>query len=381
MKPIRNILVTGGAGFIGSNLSLSLLNRGYGVTVLDNLSPQVHGDCPHVTSPLYRSVEGKVRFVHGCVTSRAAWEEALHDVDAVVHLAAETGTGQSMYEIQRYTQTNIGGTALLLDLLAGAAHRVRRLAVASSRAVYGEGKYLCTACGVVFPGARKDADMAHGDFECKCPRCGGSLTLQPTSEDSRLAPTSVYGITKQMQEQLVMTVCPTLGIDPVVFRYQNVYGPGQSLANPYTGILSIFSTRIKNGHEINLFEDGRESRDFVYIDDVVNATVLGMEREEAASHVLNVGTGAPVDVATVARELQKCYGANVPLRISGSYRLGDIRHCYADTTVTRQTLGFAPKVSFAEGVRRFAEWVNLQPLQHDRYEKAIEEMKQKGMYK
>ena len=277
---MKNILITGGAGFIGSNLALKLLKRGYRVTVLDSLAAQIHGDDPD-RSPLYGSIKNEVRFVHGDVTVREDWEKALKDQDAIVHLAAETGTGQSMYEIQKYTETNIGGTSLMLDILTNSKHRVRKVVVASSRAIYGEGRYLSRTYGYVYPLSRTEEYMSQGDFECKYPGEPAPLTLVGTTEDSLIHPTSVYGITKHVQEQLVMTVCPTLGIAPVAFRYQNVYGPGQSLSNPYTGILSIFSTRIKNKNGINVFEDGKESRDFVYIEDVVDATIAGLEKEQA----------------------------------------------------------------------------------------------------
>ena len=204
--------------------------------MLDSLAAQIHGDDPD-RSPLYGSIKNKVRFVHGDVTVREDWEKALKDQDAIVHLAAETGTGQSMYEIQKYTGTNIGGTSLMLDILTNSKHRVRKVVVASSRAIYGEGRYLSRTYGYVYPLSRTEEYMSQGDFECKYPGEPAPLTLVGTTEDSLIHPTSVYGITKHVQEQLVMTVCPTLGIAPVAFRYQNVYGPGQSLSNPYTGIL------------------------------------------------------------------------------------------------------------------------------------------------
>ncbi len=375
-----NILITGGAGFIGSNVALKLMAKGYDVTVLDNLSPQIHGDDPDRFSPLYLSIRDKVRFVRGSVISREDWLRALEGVDAIIHLAAETGTGQSMYEIKRYTDVNIGGTALMLDLLTNTKHSVQKVVVAASRAIYGEGRYFSQELGYVYPTSRADEDMARGDFECKYPG-SGSLTLVGTTEDSQIHPTSVYGITKQVQEQLVMTVCPSIGIAPVAFRYQNVYGPGQSLSNPYTGILSIFSTRIKNGNGLNIFEDGRETRDFVYIDDVVDATILGLEKDEANGEAFNVGTGVATDVLTVARTLIARYGVEVPVTVSGNYRLGDIRHNYADITKARRLLGFEPKWSFERGIAAFARWVNEQQVQVDRYEDSIEEMKQKGLYK
>ncbi|MDP4278789.1 MAG: NAD-dependent epimerase/dehydratase family protein, partial [Bacteroidota bacterium] len=353
----------------------------YCVTVLDNLSPQIHGNDPSVDSPLYLSIVDKVRFIKGSVTSREDWEKALEDQDAVIHLAAETGTGQSMYQIQHYIDVNVGGTALLLDILANRKYLVNKLIVASSRAIYGEGKYRCPKHGVVYPVARLDDDMAAGDFSCKCPVCRREVELLPTTEDSLLHPTSVYGIAKQTQEQLVLTVGQSLGIAAVAYRYQNVYGPGQSLSNPYTGILSIFSTRIKNGKDINIFEDGKETRDFVYIDDVAEATILGLEREEANGEVFNVGTGVLTDVMTVAQTLCRNYGINVPLTISGNYRLGDIRHNVADITKIREKLGFEPEWDFERGMAAFTRWVNDQAVQCDKYEQSLQEMKEKGLYK
>lgn len=377
---IKNVLITGGAGFIGSNLALKLIEKGYQVTVLDNLSPQIHGDNPTETSPLYLSIKDKVKFIHGTVTSKSDWEEALKDQDAIVHYAAETGTGQSMYEVEKYVDVNINGTALMLNLLVNGSYNVKKVVVASSRSIYGEGKYISKELGAVYPTQRESIHMDQGDFEVKYPN-SSALTLVGTDEESKIHPSSVYGITKQNQEQMVLTVCPTVGIAGVAFRYQNVYGPGQSLKNPYTGILSIFSTQIKNGNNINIFEDGLESRDFVYIDDVVDATILGLEKEEANNQVFNVGTGVATNVLTVANELVKNYGVDVAINVSGNYRLGDIRHNYADLTKINKLLGFSPKVSFEAGLKNFAEWVNTQEVQEDKYQKSIDEMKAKGLYK
>lgn len=378
---MKNILITGGAGFIGSNIAQKLIAKGYNVTVIDNLSKQVHGENPEKSSPLFLSIKGKVKFIKGSVTSRQDWMKALEGQEAVIHLAAETGTGQSMYEIDKYVGTNIGGTALLLDILTNTKHNVKRVVVAESRAIYGEGKYQCPKCGDVYPQERKDEDMSKGDFECKCPKCGGEVALVATTEDSAIHPSSVYGISKQVQGQLVHLVCKSIGVESVSFRYQNVYGPGQSLTNPYTGILSIFSTRIKNGNGLNIFEDGKETRDFVYIEDVVDATILGMEVPEANGHVFNIGTGVATDVLTIANTLCDKYGIHVPITVSGNYRLGDIRHNYADISLARKILSFNPKWSFADGIEQFTKWVNQQEVQEDNYEASIEEMKKKGLYK
>ena len=377
---MKNILITGGAGFIGSNLALKLISKGYTVTVLDNLSPQIHGDNPKETSPLFLSIKDKVKFIEGTVTNIEDWKKALEGQDVIVHYAAETGTGQSMYEVQKYIDVNITGTSLMLDLLVNGDYNVKKVVVASSRSIYGEGKYMSKELGAVYPKHRVAEDMDNGDFEPNYSN-SSSLTLVATDEDSKIHPSSVYGITKQNQEQMVLTVCPTIGIAGVAFRYQNVYGPGQSLKNPYTGILSIFSTQIKNGNGINIFEDGKESRDFVFIDDVVDATILGIEKEEANNQVFNVGTGVATDVITVAESLSKNYGVEVPITISGNYRLGDIRHNFADLTKIYSTLGFEPKFSFEQGLQLFTNWVNTQEVQEDKYQKSIDEMKAKGLYK
>lgn len=377
----KNVLITGGAGFIGSNIALKLVAKGVNVTVLDSLSEQIHGKNPEETSPLYLSIKDKVRFIKGSVTSREDWMTALESQEAIIHLAAETGTGQSMYEIEKYVNTNIGGTALMLDILTNCKHTVKRVIVAESRAIYGEGKYYSPSLGInVYPEERSDEDMGNGQFECTYPD-GGKLHLVATTEDSKIHPTSVYGISKQVQGQLVHLVCPSIGIDAVSYRYQNVYGPGQSLSNPYTGILSIFSTRIKNGNGINIFEDGKETRDFVFIEDVVDATILGLETKEAAGYAFNIGTGVATDVLTVANTLCEKYNINVPITVSGNYRLGDIRHNFADITLARDVLGFEPKWNFSDGIGEFCKWVNTQDVQADMYETSIQEMKEKGLYK
>lgn len=378
---MKNILITGGAGFIGSNLANKLIEKGHKITVLDNLSPQIHGTDPENTSPLYQSIKDKVTFIKGTVTSKADWQQALEDQHIVVHYAAETGTGQSMYEIQKYVDVNINGTAILLDLLANEPNQVKKVVVASSRSIYGEGKYKSDKLGIVYPKHRTARYMDNGDFDVKYEGTNEVLQLMGTDEDSKIHPSSVYGITKQNQEQMIMTVCPTIGIEPVAFRYQNVYGPGQSLKNPYTGILSIFSTQIKNGNPINIFEDGKESRDFVFIDDVVDATILGIEKDAANGEIFNVGTGIATDVITVAQTLIKYYGINVPVNISGNYRLGDIRHNFADLTKIKSKLNFNPNFSFDEGIAKFAEWVNSQPVEKDNYLRSIEEMRSRGLYK
>ena len=375
---MKNILITGGAGFIGSNLSLKLIEKGFNVTVLDNLSPQIHGENPIKKSFLFLNIKDRVKFINGNITSKTDVSEAIKDQDAIVHLAAETGTGQSMYEIFRYTDVNIGGTALLLDLLSNSEHKVKKVVIASSRSIYGEGKYWSKKQNqYVYPKHRNETAMLNGNFELG----EGDFNLEPTDEESKIHPSSVYGITKQNQEQMIMTVCPTIGIDPVAFRYQNVYGPGQSLSNPYTGILSIFSTLIRNEKKLNIFEDGKESRDFVFIEDVVDATILGLEKSEANNNVFNVGSGEATSVISVAKELLKNYNKNCEITITGNFRLGDIRHNYADLKKIKSMLNFTPEYNFNKGIKLFCDWVLTQEIKESNYEDSISEMKSKGLFK
>ena len=376
---MTKILITGGAGFIGSNLVEALHQKGYEITVLDNLSEQVHGVEPEA-SPLFTAIRGKVRFIRGSVCDRATMEQALEGQDVVVHYAAETGTGQSMYMVDHYTRVNIQATAMMLDILgARKDHGIKRIILASSRSIYGEGKYLTATGAAAYPSHRNERHMQAGRFDLYDPHSGAPLTLVATDEESLIHPSSVYGITKQVQEQLVMTVCPLLGIEPVALRYQNVYGPGQSLSNPYTGILSIFSNLIMGGGKINVFEDGLESRDFVFIDDVVAATVLAVEHATAAGHVFNVGSGVATTVLEVVKHLKMAFNSDIVVNVTGNFRLGDIRHNYADLTKICNLLGFSPKVNFADGIRQFAAWAATQGPKDSAYERSLSEMKERGL--
>jgi dTDP-L-rhamnose 4-epimerase len=256
--------------------------------------------------------------------------------------------------------------------------------VASSRAVYGEGRYDCAEHGVVYPVPRKKSAMDAGDFAVKCPVCESSCSELPTDEASKLHPTSIYGITKLNQEQMVLVATEALGLSGVALRYQNVYGPGQSLNNPYTGILSIFSRLLQADQDINIFEDGEESRDFVYIDDVVEATTLAIHGGSEVTGVFNVGTGVKTTVLEVANTLKEVYGSASELKVSGNYRIGDIRHNFAELSQVREQLGFNPKVDFTTGMAAFSNWV----LSHGKYEstgnsyeESIEEMRARGLMK
>lgn len=378
---MKKVLVTGGAGFIGSNLVLKLIDNGYEVTVLDNLNEQIHGKDIN-QSYSYCLIKDKVNFIKGSVSDRTSWDKALsEDIDLVIHLAAETGTGQSMYEIERYVDTNIKGTAILLDKIVNESLNVKKVIVASSRAIYGEGKFSCEKHGIVYPESRQDEDMKNGDFNVKCPICRENVSMELTDEESKSHPTSVYGYTKKVQEELSILIGKSVGIPVVAFRFQNVYGPGQSLKNPYTGILSIFSTQIKNGNDINIFEDGKETRDFVYIDDVTDAICLSIDNDKANYQVFNVGSGEKLDVMTIANILKQKYNSSVDIHISGNYRLGDIKDNQADLTKSKEILGYEPKVKFEEGISRFVDWVEEQKIEEDCYQKSIQEMKAKGLYK
>jgi dTDP-L-rhamnose 4-epimerase len=375
---MQKILVTGGYGFIGLQVTAQLLDEGLSVRLMDNLSSQIHGAIPnlHDISALR---DPRVEVMRGDVRSRRDWLTAIGGVATVVHLAAETGTAQSMYEIEHYTHSNVGGTALLLDLLANHPHKVKKIVLASSRSVYGEGAYNCAACGRVYPNARTEADLSAEKWQPLCPTCGCTLHCVPTPEDARTNPASIYAVTKFAQEELVRIAGAALGIASVIFRFQNVYGERQSLKNPYTGILSIFSNRIRQRKPIYLFEDGQESRDFVHVSDVARAACLGILNSGADGMTLNVGSGRPTSVNTIARLLKDFLGDRTEPIVSGQYRIGDIRHCYADLTNIREALGFEPTVTLENGLERFVRWVRTQPIEQDGLDRANKELIDRGL--
>lgn len=374
---MQTVLVTGGAGFIGSNLVPLLVDKGYHVRVLDTLSPQVHGMLPGRSLDWLQGSSG-VEFRRASVTSEADLRASLDGVSTVVHLASETGTGQSMYEIDRYCRENVQGTALLMHLIAnGAAPDVRRVLLSSSRSVYGEGAYVHadSAHGErINPAPRSAKDLREHRWEPRCPATGAPLTAVPTREDDRTAPASIYAATKLMQEDLVRIGCSSARLDYATLRLQNVFGEGQSLKNPYTGLLSIFSTRIRRSLELPIFEDGLESRDFVHVLDVAAAFVAALEAPVAVNGIINVGSGVGTPIIEVARALCRAFDAKENIRVTGEFRLGDIRHNVADISRLRQHLNIVPKISLDEGLARFAAWVNEQPLPEDQLGKANEEL-------
>lgn len=374
---IMNVLITGGAGFIGQSLSEALLAQGKRVRILDNFSPQIH-----ITDSFPESFKGNVELIKADVRDRDALKRALSDIETVVHLAAETGTGQSMYEIDRYFSVNVQGTATLLDLLQNddCGKLVRSIVVASSRAVYGEGAYQCARHGLVSPDQRSRVRMSAGFFEPICPDCGSSVNLAATPESSPFMPMSMYGLTKQVQEQAVLLFARTRGINGFGLRYQNVYGPGQSLKNPYTGILAVFSNLARQNQGIEIYEDGLESRDFVYIDDVVEATMRSINYTGQFIGALNVGSGQATSVMTVAQEIKAYFESSSTIKVTGAFRMGDIRHNIADVSKLEQVLGFVPSLPFKQGLANFLGWAAQQaPEDKAAYLRSVNELAARGL--
>ena len=371
-------LITGGLGFIGEHVARLLVEQGRHVLLFDNLSPQTHGAVPEIAMPGLLQ-HSQVEVYRGDVRNPADWERVLPEVSCVIHLAAETGTGQSMYEISRYTGTNVGGTATLLDYLANRRQNISKVILASSRSVYGEGAYQCGQCGVVCPPMRSEDRLSAGQWEPQCPSCGGPIAATATPEDAKLTPASIYAATKLAQEDLLRIATKALGIPAVILRLQNVYGEGQSLKNPYTGLLSIFSNQLRLGMALNLYEDGRESRDFVHVSDVARVVGLALESDAADGHILNVGSGSATTIEEIALLLREYFGNKLPPVVSGQYRLGDIRHGRADLTAIRARLGFEPLVSLEDGLGRFAAWVKTQPIEPDQLGRANQELVERGL--
>ena len=375
---VGKILITGGLGFIGRHVAELLVEQGRQVVLFDNLSPQTHGAVPQISLP---GLVGhpRVEIHRGDVSRPGDWEKALPEVRQVVHLAAETGTAQSMWEISRYTETNVGGTAALLNYLANCKHSVTRIILGSSRSVYGEGAYCCAECGIVYPPMRFEDPLGSGQWEPLCPGCGGPVKAAATSEDAKLAPASIYAATKLAQEDLVRVATRALGIPAVILRMQNVYGEGQSLKNPYTGVLSIFCNQLRLGKTLNLYEDGQESRDFVHVSDVARAIALALSSESADGDTLNVGSGCATTIAQITALVREQFGSKTPPIMAGQYRLGDIRHAFADLTAIRSRLGFEPLVSLEEGLDRFVNWVKTQPVEPDQLARANRELVDRGL--
>ncbi|MFL6197921.1 MAG: SDR family NAD(P)-dependent oxidoreductase [Thermoanaerobaculia bacterium] len=366
------VLITGGAGFIGSHLADELLEHGYQVKALDNLSDQVHG--PHSSRPGYLNPD--VELIEGDVRDPQAVRRALEGVDAVYHYAARVGVGQSMYEVEKYTSVNNLGTAVLLEALI--ERPVRRLVVASSMSIYGEGLYV-DAEGRAVAGQERELERlkAH-DWEVRDDQ-GRPLTPVPTPESKAPCLSSVYALSKYDQERMCLMVGRAYSIPTVALRFFNVYGTRQALSNPYTGVLAIFASRLLNGNPPLIFEDGHQMRDFVHVSDIARASRLALEIEGAGGQVLNVGSGRRYTVREIASAMADVLGRkDVEPEVTGKYRVGDIRHCFADITMARRVLGYEPQMPLERGLIELSSWLEGQ-VATDRVAQAREELAARGL--
>ncbi len=343
------ILITGGAGFIGSHLVDKLVSEGHFVRVLDSFEPQVHQH----KKPDY--LNDKAEYIKGDIRDEKALRKALSEIDYIFNFAAKVGVGQSMYEIKDYVSSNSYGTAFLLDFIINNKLRPKKIIVASSMSIYGEGLYECPKCGLKTPYLRDEKQLKSRSWELKCGTCKGVLEKKPTPETKQLLSTSVYAISKKDQEELCLTVGQSYGIPTVALRFFNVYGPRQSLSNPYTGACAIFSSRISNDNQPLIYEDGMQTRDFVDVRDIVQACLIALKNDDANYKALNVGTGIPTEIINVARILSKLYEKKIKPLVVSKYRVGDIRHCYADISEIKK-LGFKPAYDLEEGLKDLVSW-------------------------
>lgn len=368
------VLVTGGAGFIGSHLVDALVEKGHEVRILDNLDPQVHGEEQKIPEYLNKGIE----FLRGDIRDRKALKKALESIEVIFHHASAVGIGQSMYQIKHYVEVNTLGTALMLDILANEKHKVKKMIVASSMSIYGEGAYKCPKCGRAYPQLRPEEQLAKRDWETRCSRCQRRLKAIATDEKKPLHPTSIYAISKKDQEEMSLSIGRAYGIPTIALRYFNVYGPRQALSNPYTGVAAIFSSRLLNNHSPLIFEDGRQTRDFIHIKDIVRANLLVMERKEADYQIFNVGSGRPISILEIAQVLIEKMGIDVKPQIVNKFRAGDIRHCFADVSKIKRILGFQTEVALEDGIQDLIQWVKKQKAL-DLVEKAARELEEKGL--
>lgn len=371
---IKKILVTGGAGFIGSHLVDQLITKGYEVTILDNLTPQVHEG----KVPLY--LNKKAKFIKGDITNTSDIKKALKGIDAIYHEAAVVGVGQSMYEIENYVFQNILGTAKLLNYLANNKHSVKRILVASSMSAYGEGLYNCKNCGHVRPPLRTDEQMSKKQWELLCPNCQLILTPIGISETEPFSCNSIYAVTKQSQEDMVMIFGKAYNIPVTALRYFNVYGPRQSLSNPYTGVAAIFLSRLKNDKSPVIYEDGLQTRDFISVYDIADANVKCLENEKSFGKIFNLGIGNPITIKNIAEVLAQLLGKNIKPEIAEKFRSGDVRHCSADISLIKNILNWQPSWSFEKGMQDLINWGEKENAK-DLFDQASEELKSKGLLK
>jgi dTDP-L-rhamnose 4-epimerase len=371
----KQILITGGAGFVGSHLADGLLHAGHAVRIFDHLTPQVHGTAHGMGRPAYLSADAEL--IVGDVRDPIRMREALVGVDVIFHFAATVGVGQSMYEISRYMSVNTQGTAEMLQALLDAKHTPEKLIVASSMSIYGEGRYVCLlCCKEAAPPVRSISQLKTGEWDLHCSECRRILEPRPTNEWKPSEINSVYALSKRDQEELCLIYGRTYGIPVTALRFFNIYGTRQALSNPYTGVAAIFASRLINGQAPLVFEDGEQMRDFVSIHDIVRANMLAMERSESDGEVINVGCGKPISIRRVAEILSLSLGRSIEPVITQKYRAGDIRHCYADLTKARALLGYEPQVSHHNGFRELAEWLSEQEAE-DNAETMLKEL---GVY-
>ena len=367
------VLVTGGAGFIGSHIVDLLVENGNRVRVYDCLEPQVHGPNAEPPSCLNPAAE----FVRGDVKDRDAVLRALDGVDVVSHQAAAVGVAQSMYEVEKYVTENSLGVGVLLDVLANEKHSVKRLVVAASNTLYGEGEYECSDCGRIAPAPRPEEQLKQHDWEMHCPQCDRVSHAVPTSETKPLCPTSIYAITKRDHEEMCLCIGRAYGIGTIALRYFNVYGPRQALSNPYAGVAAVYCARLLNGNPPVAYEDGLQTRDFVNVKDIARANLLAIE-SDVSDEVFNVATGRALSVLELGQILIDKLGCDGEPEVAGQYRAGDIRHCYADLSKIRRMLGFEPQVRFEDGVGELVDWVRPQVVE-DSFEKARKELDSRGL--
>lgn len=370
-----NILVTGGAGFIGSHLVDKLIEKGHRVRILDSIVPQVHGD--KLPAHLNKDAE----FIRADVCDADAVRNALDGIEAVYHEAAEVGVGQSMYEIVRYVKANDLGTAVLLEEMIKRPGQFKKLVVASSMSIYGEGAYYCDNCDEkIYPQIRSNEQLQKHDWELRCDNCDAELKPVGTTEEKPLFPTSVYAVTKQDQEQYCISVGRAYKIPTVALRYFNVYGTRQALSNPYTGVCAIFSSRLMNDQSPIIFEDGGQTRDFVHVSDIVQANLLALETDKADYQAINIGTGHPISVGDISKLLADGLNKKISPEYVGKYREGDIRHCVADISKARKLLNYEPKVNLEEGLMALLDWVRNQKAD-DRVMSATAELAARNLVK
>ncbi|MCB1850351.1 MAG: GDP-mannose 4,6-dehydratase [Gammaproteobacteria bacterium] len=369
------ILITGGAGFIGSHTADALIKLGHEVKILDLLDPQIHGKSGRFPGYLNPAVE----CIFGDVRNLSTVTEALQGVEAIYHFAALTGVGQSMYDMRSYVDTNCTGTATLLEAIIKRDLPVKRLVLSSSRAVYGEGSHLCRTHGEIYPELRRREDLEKGQFDCICPHCGELLQTVPTQENRPLKPISVYAWTKAQQEQQCLYVANTFQLPVTVLRFFNVYGSRQSLQNPYTGVVSIFYSRILADQPVYLYEHGKPSRDFVHISDVVQANTLALSSEVPSGTAINVGSGVDVTIRDVAEALQRATGRTAKILDRGEFRVGDIHSCTADLSLAQQLLGYSPNIPLTEGIQEFVDWASTEQS-IDLYDQALKELQRHGLF-